>query len=179
LPEQMGSHQQRGPIRIQDATVADLPFLTEMLVEAAYPLSAGAKPTPAEVLANPSTGLYMSGWGRPGDFAVIADDENGRRLGAAWYRRFPADGPGYGFVAEGIPELAIAVVADARGRGVGRRLLTGLIEAARLAGESALSLSVNAENSVAHRLYRSAGFERVGGTDDSPTMLLRFESRQD
>ena len=73
------------------------------------------------------------GWGRPGDTAVIALD-GGFPVGAAWYRLFSAEEPGYGFVDEQTPELAIAVVPRKRGKGVGEKLLPALIDRAREAG---------------------------------------------
>jgi GNAT superfamily N-acetyltransferase len=102
-------------------------------------------------------------------------DDGARPLGAAWYRHFAADAPGYGFVSEDVPELAIAVVLEARGRGVGRAVLGGLIATAREGGELALSLDVSALNPIAVRLYRSLGFVRVGGTDENPVMVLRLD----
>ena len=36
---------------------------------------------------------------------------------------------GYGFVAEDVPELSIAVIASRRHEGIGRRLLVDLIDA--------------------------------------------------
>ncbi|MGW7072581.1 hypothetical protein ACWGII_29645 [Streptomyces sp. NPDC054855] len=44
-------------------------------------------------------------------------------------RFFTEDEPAYGFVHADIPELAIGVVADWRGRGVGRALLRALADA--------------------------------------------------
>jgi GNAT superfamily N-acetyltransferase len=67
---------------------------------------------------------------------------------------------GYGFVAEDIPELSIAVVASRRHQGIGRRLLLGLIEASAAQGHRALSLSVN-EHNPARGLYESVGFRPV------------------
>ena len=73
---------------------------------------------------------YVRGWGRPGDTALIAL-ENGFPVGAAWYRVFSDDEPGYGFVDEGTPELAIAVVPSKRGHGIGDELLQELIAKAK------------------------------------------------
>ena len=66
---------------------------------------------------------YVKGWGKPGDTALIAVDD-GFPVGAAWYRLFTRDHPGYGFVDEETPELAIAVVPNRRGEAWARRCST-------------------------------------------------------
>ena len=114
---------------------------------------------------------YLRSWGRAGDLGVIAEDASGP-IGAAWCRLLPASEPGYGFVAEDVPEISIAVLAEHRGEGVGRRLLTALIEDASSHGVRALSLSVHVLNPVALHIYERAGFVRVGGTDTMRVMLL-------
>ncbi len=157
---------------IRPARSEDVPFLAEMLAEASFPPGIEPRPTAAQTVADPRAGRYLREWGRPGDVAVIAEDDAGNGLGAAWYRRLPANQPGYGFVADDVPEIAIAVAPDQRGQGVGGELLAWLIETARASGERALSLSVSAQNPVARRLYERAGFVRAGGTDDHPTMVL-------
>ena len=81
-------------------------------------------------------------------------------VGAAWYRLFRRDQPGYGFVDERTPELAIAVVPSKRGHGIGEQLLTSLIERARESGYDALSLSVEPGN-PARKLYERHGFRCV------------------
>src|SRR3712207_8949587 len=59
----------------------------------------------------PYTTLFRSeGWGRSGDAGVIADDAATGPVGAAWYRLFGADEPGYGFVGEATPEFSVAVL---------------------------------------------------------------------
>ncbi len=63
-------------------------------------------------------------------------------IGAAWYRIFTEVTHGHGFVAEDVPELAIAVIASRRHEGIGRRLLVDLIEASVAQGYPAISLSV-------------------------------------
>ena len=147
----------------------DVRFLRDMLHHAYYwkeraPEDAGPGPV----------ALYVKAWGRPGDSAVIAID-GGFPAGAAWYRLFPRDRPGYGFVDERTPELAIAVVPNARGKGVGSALLGALLDRARVEGYGAISLSVDRNNAGAIELYERHGFERVGGEDDSVTMLAHLQ----
>jgi ribosomal protein S18 acetylase RimI-like enzyme len=103
---------------------------------------------------------YVAGWGRRGDTALVAIDEL-QPVGAAWYRLFAADEPGYGFVDEDTPELTIAVVPSRRGRGLGRELLGALLEQAQEDGFDTVSLSVEPGN-PALRLYEQHGFEQVG-----------------
>jgi ribosomal protein S18 acetylase RimI-like enzyme len=145
--------------------------MAAMLVEAAYPPWIDPKPTPDEALSNPHSARYLRSWGRAGDLGVIAEDQSGP-IGAAWCRLLPASEPGYGFVAEDVPEISIAVLAEHRGEGVGRRLLAALIEDASSQGIRALSLSVHHLNPVAVHIYERAGFVRVGGTDTMRVMLV-------
>ncbi len=152
---------------------ADPTFLTEMLYEAVYWQDDGAEERPPleGLLANDQNARYVAGWGRPGDVAVSALDRRDEPVGAAWYRRFPASAPGYGFVADDIPELAIAVYPEFRGQRVGSLLLGALTARAARDGERGLSLSVHHAN-PAKALYARLGFEVVGEPGDALTMLL-------
>jgi ribosomal protein S18 acetylase RimI-like enzyme len=141
----------------------DVRFLRDMLHHAYYWRERAPGEGPGPVA------LYVKGWGRPGDTAVIAIDE-GFPVGAAWYRLFSADEPGFGFVDERTPELAVAVVPNARGKGIGDALLRALLGRAREDGHAAISLSVDRQNAAAIRLYERHGFEEVGRSDDSLTL---------
>ena len=133
------------------------------------------KPTPTadEVMADPHLAVYLEGWPRPGDHGLIAEQD--RPLGAAWYRTYAAAHPGYGFVAEDIPELSIAVVDSHRQQGIGRQLLVGLTEASEAQGHAALSLSVNLDNPARH-LYESVGFQPVGAPRATALTMIRYAS---
>ena len=100
--------------------------------------------------------------------------DRGFPVGAAWYRLFDRERPGYGFVDERTPELAIAVVPNARGKGIGTALLDALLERARLDGYPTVSLSVDRANAGAIELYERYGFERVEEDADSVTMLAQL-----
>jgi ribosomal protein S18 acetylase RimI-like enzyme len=160
------------PALIRPALPADEPFLWRMLALTAD-LPPAEPPAVEAVRLDPGLSPYLTGWGRAGDAGVVAEVA-GEPVGAAWYRRYFAATPGYGFVAEGIPEISVAVDTAWRGRGVGRALVTALIERARSDGIEALSLSVDAANAAAIGLYLSVGFQTVGGNRGHPTMLLEL-----
>lgn len=133
----------------------DVRFLRDMLHHAYYwrERQPGEEPGPVA--------LYVKGWGRVGDTALIAI-EDGFPVGAAWYRLFPRTRPGYGFVDEETPELAIAVVPSRRGRGIGDALLNALYERAKADGHSAVSLAAERGNEPLVSYYEQKhGFTRV------------------
>jgi ribosomal protein S18 acetylase RimI-like enzyme len=141
----------------------DVRFLRDMLHHAYYwkERKPDAGPGPVQ--------LYVKAWGRRADTAMIAVVD-GFPVGAAWYRLFKASAPGYGFVDEQTPELAVAVVPNARGKGIGGALISSLLDRARSDGFTALSLSVDRHNAGAIGLYEHLGFERVEEQGDSLTM---------
>lgn len=146
----------------------DVRFLRDMLHHAYY----WRERVPGSLVSR-----YVRGWGRPGDTAVIAL-EGGFPVGAAWYRLFRSEEPGYGFVDEETPELAIAVVPSKRGHGIGDELLKALLEKARAGGYARLSLSVEPGN-PARKLYERHGFAVVEEGADAWTMVASLASNAD
>jgi ribosomal protein S18 acetylase RimI-like enzyme len=144
----------------------DVRFLKDMLRHAFYWRSAG-------LVEDASLWRYVAGWGRRGDASVIAL-EGGFPVGAAWYRLFTDDEPGFGYVHDRIPVCAIAVVPSRRGHGIGSELLDALIRLAREQGYQGLSLSVADDDSGAMRVFEKHGFEKVEQTDHSWTMRLNL-----
>lgn len=158
---------------IRSATSADADFLTDMLV-AAVNWEPRRDRSREEVMADPEAAHYVSGWMNSTDLGVVAVSSAGQPIGAAWLRYLPATDPGYGFVRDDVPELGMGVVASWRGQGVGRTLLRSVLDAARAAGITAVSLSVERAN-FAVRLYESEGFRTVESFDQSDTMLADLE----
>ena len=115
---------------------------------------------------------YVNAWGRNGDRALIALDDF-HAAGAAWYRLYSEREPGFGFVDEQTPEVAVSVVPSRRGRGIGSDLLDALIELAKEQGHAGLSLSV-ADDSPAMHVFAKQGFDKVQQTDGSWTMRLNL-----
>ncbi|MER6825636.1 GNAT family N-acetyltransferase [Streptosporangium sp. NPDC000563] len=161
------------PCAFRAAEADDLDFLEKMLVEAVNWLPE-RNLSRERILSDPGLAHYVVGWPRPDDLGVIAVGADKQPLGAAWLRRFTAEDPGYGYVADDVPELTVGVLAGWRGRGIGRALLRELIQVAGKRGISRISLSVERANRAA-MLYTDEGFTIVKQFEDSDTML--FEVR--
>ena len=96
-----------------------------------------------------------------GDLGFVAE-RRGLVVGLVWALLLGAEDPGYGFVADGVPELSLCVWSGYRGQGIGGRLLRLALAGVRGRGVRQVSLSVEAGNPSV-RLYRAAGFAPVPG----------------
>ena len=140
---------------IRAATAKDELTVWEMLRYASH------EPSIESVRKQPYLARYAIDWGRVGDLGCIAQNE--LHIGMSWLRLWQEADKGYGYVSDTIPELAIAVLPDYRGQGVGTDLLVRILEMAK-ARFSAVSLSVRADNPVV-RLYERTGFIKVSGSE--------------
>jgi predicted GNAT family N-acyltransferase len=73
------------------------------------------------------------------------------------------DDKGFGYIDDSIPELAIAVLPEYRGRRIGTELLMKVLASAQ-STYPAISLSVRADNPVV-KLYQRTGFTKVEGSE--------------
>lgn len=156
-------------LSILPITDDDLPFVREMLYEAAFWRDISDAPPIDEALSEPGLAVYIEGWGRPGDAGLIARVRGGS-AGAVWVRRFRDDYHGYGYLDERTPELSIAVAKDRRGCGVGRCLVTAMLVELCLHAVGQVSLSVETDN-PALTLYESLGFVPRGTAEGAATMV--------
>lgn len=133
----------------------DTPALWEMLTYAArMPDDLAANIAAAQ--ADPFLKKYVDGWGKPGDLGVLAVDESGTAVGAAWVRLLEHGYYARNYAAENIPELAIGVRPQLHGQGVGTALMEALFDVCQ--GQfPALVLSVRVVNPAVH-LYERLGF---------------------
>lgn len=141
---------------VRALTAADEPIVWAMLMYAAH------EPSLEAVQQQPCLARYASDWGRAGDMGFAAYVET-EAVGAAWLRLWATDDRGFGYVDDPIPELAMAVCPNYRGKGVGTALLTHVLEAAQ-AQFPAVSLNVRATN-PALNLYQRLGFVKVAGSE--------------
>ena len=154
---------------LRPGTDADIEDVKRALFEAVS-WNPGRELPPYEfTIAHPELARYHESWGRRGDLAVIAE-RDGEVVGASLCRLFTASDHGHGYVDGETPELAVAVWDGHRGEGIGTRLMAAIEDAARAAGFSQISLSVDADN-PARRLYERLGYETLTVDDGGVRML--------
>ena len=145
-------------------------LLREFLYQAIY-LPEDVEPPPRSVVDLPELQIYIEDFGtRPGDHCLVVEVEE-KVVGAAW-SRIMAD---YGHIDNDIPSLAISLLPEYRGLGIGTRLLNDLLLLLQEHGYLRASLSVQKEN-PALRLYQRTGFRIVAerGTE----YLMLWDSTQ-
>jgi phosphinothricin acetyltransferase len=91
------------------------------------------------------------------NYPVIGIEESGQLLGFATYGAF-RNWPAYKYSVE----HSLYVRSDQRGRGVGKRLLTELIECARRQNLHVLVGGIDASNETSIRLHTKLGFTHAG-----------------
>ena len=141
-------------------------LLPEFLYQAIY-LPDGVQPPPRSVVELPELQVYFAGFGaRSGDHCLVAEAE-GRAAGAVWSRIMED----YGHIDDVTPSLAISVLPEYRGQGIGTQLLDSLLHLLQEKGYLRASLSVQKQN-PALRLYERAGF-RIVAEKGAEYLMLR------
>ena len=132
---------------------SDYKCLPEFLYQAIF-IPKGMEPPPRSVINDPEIFVYIKDFGsQPGDMGVVAE-QNCQIIGAAWTRIIPA----YGHINDDTPELAISMLPEFRGYGIGAKMMKKLFTVLRDNGYTRTSLSVQKDN-PAVRFYERLGYK--------------------
>jgi ribosomal protein S18 acetylase RimI-like enzyme len=164
-------------VTIREITAGDYPLLAEFLYLAVYQRDR-SQPIPRSVLTEPRVRIYVEGFGSlPDDRGLVAEADR-KVVGAAWARVLGGDPPGYGHIDDSTPELAISLLPEYRGRGIGTRMMRDLIQLLAECGYAQTSLSVDKAN-YAVRMYEGLGFEVAAENDDDLLMIRGLSKDRD
>lgn len=145
-------------------------LLTEFLYEAIHQPE-GTQKVPRTVLQQPMIWAYVKDFGKlPDDICLVAVVD-GLIVGAAWSRL----GCSYGKIDDTTPEFAISVYPEYRGKGIGTRLLSSLLDILCKNGYAKVSLSVDKSN-YAVGMYLKAGFEILEEREHDYLMVKRWKN---
>ena len=140
------------------------------LYHSSFYIPPGEPAVPFEAIRSPQNRLYYEYWGREGDLGFVMH-KDGEVAGVIYSRLFTAEEPGYGFVAEDVPEFGIAVRRGMRGEGLGQQLMDHFLDALRERGDKQVSLSVHGDNHAA-QWYQRIGFRTVAFDGKTMTMVM-------
>jgi phosphinothricin acetyltransferase len=144
---------QQSAFSVRPATTTDLKPILEIYNEA-------VANTTASYDYEPRTLEHRRAWFDDhvqNNYAVfVATDGDGNVVGWSALSRFH-DRMGYRFTAED----SVYVAAEMRGQGIGKLLLSALIEAARKRSLHAILAAIDAQNAASIRLHASFGFAEV------------------
>ena len=132
---------------------AEYQCLPEFLYQAIF-IPEGMELPSREIINDPEIFIYIKDFGKQeGDLGVVAE-QNGQIIGVAWTRIIPA----FGHINSEIPELAISVLPEFRGLGIGTKLMQELFATLRAKGYKRTSLSVQKDNQAV-RFYKRLGYK--------------------
>ncbi len=136
---------------IREIKPIEYSFLKEMLYQAIF-VTDKKVVLPREIIEQPDLKRYIQDFGQNGDFCLVAEKKE-KLIGAIWIRFIK----GYGFVDNETPELSMAVLNGHRGIGIGKQLLTTMIDRLKNKRIKRVSLSVDREN-FAYEFYKKHEF---------------------
>ena len=139
--------------KIRNMQESEYECLPEFLYQAIF-IPKGMELPPREIINDPEIFIYIRDFGKQeGDLGVVAE-QNGQIIGAAWTRIIPA----FGHISNEIPELAISILPEFRGFGIGTKLMRKLFVTLRANGYQRTSLSVQKDNPAVH-FYKRLGYK--------------------
>lgn len=152
-------------MQIRDAVQSDFDQITAIYNEVLTHSTAIYNDRPATVEERVSWWRSRIAQGFP---VVVASDET-RIAGFATFGDFRA-WPGYRFTVEG----TVHIHSDARGHGIGTRLLNEILARARVMGKHVMIAGVDSENAASLRFLERFGFERAGQLREVGYKFHRF-----
>ena len=167
-----GIYRKQMEYEIRELKTEEIPLLEDFLYEAIF-IPEGTEKPPREIIKQPELQLYVRAFGCEKDDRALVAESDGRVIGAVWVRIMDD----YGHVNDDTPSLAISVLEEYRGKGVGTVLMKKMIEYLGSNGYAGASLSVQKANYAA-KMYRHLGFKVISENDEEYIMvhtIKRFE----
>jgi ribosomal protein S18 acetylase RimI-like enzyme len=139
-------------VNIREIKQTEHHLLEDFLYLAIF-LPPGTEPPDREIIFEPEIYVYIKDFGLDTDCGIVAEHDD-KVIGTAWTRIIPA----YGHIDDDTPELAISILPEYRGQGIGTMLMNSLFELLRERGYKRTSLSVQQDN-PAVRFYKRLGYK--------------------
>ena len=150
---------------IRELSIDERDVLEIFLYHAIY-IPEGITPPPFEIINQPELQVYIERFGeQDGDICLVAEFDS-KIVGAVWVRIMND----YGHVSDDMPSLAISLLPEFRGKGIGTALMQSMQEIVSKQGYKGISLSVQKQN-YATNMYRKLGFNTIEDKDEELIMV--------
>jgi len=149
----------------------EIPLLEDFLYEAIYQPDE-SNLIPRSVLSKPEVRVFIDGFGKKDDHCLVAVADK-KIVGAVWARILSGDIKGFGNIDAETPEFAISVYKPHRGKGLGTRLMLGMLALLKEKGYAKASLAVQKDN-YAVKMYQKTGFVIIDESDEEYIMIHEF-----
>lgn len=156
--------------RLEPLSESDSGLLEVILHEAIYVPEGHERPS-RDIIEQPVLKKYITPWTNQDMGLKIIDKVNDNAVGAIWLKMFEPGIKGYGYVADDVPELSMALLPAYRSMGIGTKLMEQILKISE-SKYKRISLSVDAANE-AKNLYERFGFKLVKTEDGTETRLLQ------
>lgn len=154
--------------KIRTIEEKDYSVLEDFLYEAIY-IPEGIDAPPRDIIKNPELQLYIADFGKQKDDKGVVAEADNKIVGAAWVRIMDD----YGHIDNNTPSLAISLLKEYRGMGIGTVLLNCLLMNLKNSGYSDVSLAVQKDN-YALKMYKKSGFEIVSENEQEYIMNCKL-----
>lgn len=163
--------QYKNEIKIEEMKPSQYPLLQDFLYEAIF-VPQGMQAPPKSILQEPDLQVYVSDFGTYKDDIALSVKVNDIIVGAVWVRIMMD----YGHVYADTPSLAISLLKEYRGKGIGMAMMKQMLRILKKRGYAQVSLSVQKEN-FAVRMYQKLGFKILEDKEDEYLMIKTLHRR--
>ncbi len=140
-------------------------LLDDFIYEALY-IPEGAEAPPKSIIEHPDIQVYVSDFGKQKDDHCLVVEVDGKVVGAVWVRIMND----YGHIDDETPSLAISLLKEYRGLGIGTVLLKEMLSLLTEKGYKKTSLSVQKAN-YAFKMYLHVGYEIFNEKEEECIMV--------
>ncbi len=147
---------------------SEISLLKDFLYHAIFQRD-GSPLAPKSIIEKPELQIYIKDFGKHQDDFCLCVQVGEEVVGMAWVRNIE----GYGNIDDNTPELAISILPNYRNKGIGSKLLDALLKNLKEKGYQKTSLVVQKDN-YALSMYKKAGYEIVGETQEEFIMVYKF-----
>lgn len=156
-------------MKIRPIKKSEIILLTDFLYEAIFQKDINNL-APRTIIQDSSLWIYIDGFGTKKDDHCFVAELDGKIVGAVWVRCIKA----FGHIDDAVPEFAISIYPQYRGKGIGTKLMKRMLEYLKSEGYSYTSLAVQKDNNAV-KMYKQVGFEISGENDEEYIMICRLD----